>query len=118
MTSDSETEKQGELVEIEKAIATVNRTPEVGTQGRVDIALLRSQVKESIAALQGGLRERERDGFAARLRRRAVRHVGVRRQTRWNSASAHHEHPVVVLAARSDCSCNARPDVDRRVETL
>ena len=118
MTSDSETKKQGELVEVEKAIATVNRTLEVGTQGRIDIALLRSQVKENIAALQGGLRERKRDGFAARFRRLAVCHVGVRRQTRWNSASAHHEHPVVVLAARSDCSGNARPDVDRRVETL
>ena len=118
MTSDTQTEKQRELVEVEKAIATVNRTLEVGTQGRVDIALLRSQVKERIAALQGGLRERERDGLAARLRRLAVCHVGVRRQTRWNSASAHHEHPVVVSTARSDCSSNARSDVGRRIEPL
>src|SRR5207302_7819351 len=112
------TEKQRELVEIEKALATVDRTPEIGVQGRVDIALLRSQVKDRVAALKRGLRERERDGLPAWLRRRAVRHVGVRRQTRLNSASAHHEHPVVVSAARSHCSCNARSDVGGRVEPL
>ena len=118
MTSDTKTENQRELVEVRKAVATVNDTLEVGTQGRIDIALLRSQIKESVAALQGGLRERKRDGFAARFRRLAVCHVGVRRQTRWNSASAHHEHPVVVSAARSDCAGNARPDVGRRIEPL
>jgi hypothetical protein len=96
MISDNETKKQGKLVEVEKGIAAVNRSFEVRTQARIDIALLRSEVKENIAALQGGPRERKRDGFAARFRRLAVRHVGVRRQTRWNSASAHHEHPVVV----------------------
>jgi len=42
MTSDSTPKKQREPVEIEKAVATVNRGPEMGTQGRVDISLLRS----------------------------------------------------------------------------
>ena len=51
-----------------KGHRSVNRTLEIGTQRRVDIALRRSQVKDRIAALQGGLRERERDWLAARLR--------------------------------------------------
>src|ERR1700733_9516292 len=111
-----QTEKQWELREIEKAITTVNRTLEIGIQGRVDIALLRSQVKENIAALEGGLREGKRDGFAAWLRRLALGHVGIGRQTRRNSARAQHEQPVVVPAAVPDGSRDTRPDVAGHIE--
>src|SRR5207302_11184333 len=102
-----QTEKYWELVEVEKAVASVNRTFEVDIQGRIDVAPRRFLVKENIAVLQGRLRQRERDRLAARFRRVAVCHVGVCRQARWNSTGAHHEQPVVVSAGRSDCTCNA-----------
>src|SRR5579864_354980 len=109
-----QTEKQREPVKVEKAVTGENLALEIGTQRAVDIGLLWSQIEEHVATLQRELRKGKRDGLAARLRRRAVRHVSVRRQTRWNSAGAHHKHPVVVSAGRSDRARNGRPDVERR----
>src|ERR1700677_399244 len=113
-----QTENQRELVEVEQTGAIVNGTFEVATQGRVDITLTRCLVKENIAAPQGRLGERKRNKFPTRFRHLSVYHVGVRRQSRWHSAAAHHKQPIVVSTARSDCACDARPYVDRGIKTL
>src|SRR5208282_1675483 len=73
-----ETEQQWQLVNVEEAFATVNRTLEVGTQGRIDVGSFRVLVEQIIASVQGGLRERKRERFRSRFRCVAVCHVGVR----------------------------------------
>src|ERR1019366_7134996 len=111
-------EQQWQLVSLGRAVATVNRTLEVGTQGRIDVGALRVLVERIIAGLQGGLRERQRQRFGTRLGRVAVCHVGVRGWSRPDSTSADHHQAVLVFAAGGDAARNARPDVDRRVEAL
>src|SRR5208282_424634 len=113
-----QTEKQWQLVDLEEAVATVNRALEVGTQGRIDVGPFSVLVEQIIASLQGGLGERKRERFRSRFRCVAVCHVRIRGRARLDSASADHHEAVLVFAAGGDAAGNARPDVDRRVEAL
>src|SRR5262249_7756346 len=110
--------QERKLASVEKTVAAVNRILEVSTQGSVVVVLFRPQVKQIVAAPQGGLRKCKWNRLAARFGCRARCDVGVSGEAGGNSAGSQPEHPMIVPAGRSECACNARSDVCRHIETL